>query len=881
MGFLSLLLRLLPSDFRREFGPELLDTAKEHWRQARPSLGPAGRLRFWVREWWSVVRVAARLRLGRDGADSARASALDGLSKDIHHGIRSLIARPGFTIVAVLTLALGVGATTAMFSAVNSVLIRALPYRDAGRVVVVKQTDARDGTVQAGISAANLRDLAEGARTLSHAAIAEEHGLRLLEDGRAFSLRAWLVSEGFMEAIGGQPLLGRSFAPEEFVSGRERVVLLSHGAWQARFGGDPGVLGREMVLDGAAHTVIGVLPPEFRYPSMSEIWGPRPPQPWDDDVRARAQLDAVARLAPGVTVAEAQQELDRLARNLEELHPSANANLGLRVAPLREDLVGDVRSPLLLLLGAVGLVLLIASANVAGLQLARGASRAREYALRGALGASSGRILRLVTVESLLLGGAGCLVGVILAYLGVDLIRALGPDHLPRIDELRIDGTVLGAAVVLGLGSALIAGVAPAVRASRSDLRTVLAESTRGTTGGRRAAGLRDRLVVAEIAVALVLTVGAGLLVRSFDRLMDNELGFEPEGRLAVQVWAYEDNHQPKLDYFRQGVDQIRNVPGVEAVGLTTNLPLANDRSILTRGSTVPFTILDRAPPPTGEEPVAALAAIDGDYAAAMGIALVTGRSFSSLDHNESPPVAMVNEAFARRHFPEGDAIGQRVAPQWRDGDPREIVGVMADVRRAGLESEPEPEMYVPLSQEPSNGLTFVVKTSADPTTLATPVQEALWAADPSQASWATKPMTELLGEWVRQRRFNTVVLLAFAGLALALAGIGVYGLMSFSVEQRVDELGIRRALGGTTGDIMEMVLGRGLKLALVGAALGLVGAFALTRFLRGMLFGIDPLDPITFGAVSLFVVAVAVGSSFGPARRATRVDPMVALRME
>ena len=806
---------------------------------------------------------------------------MDGLWNDVRHSARALVARPGFTLVAVLTLGLGVGATTAMFSAVNAVLIRPLPYQDAHDVVVLKRIDARDGTAMEGVSASNMRDVADASQALSHVSVAEPYSFDLMEDGRAMSLRGWLVSEGFFEAIGGQLQLGRAFLPEEYIQGGASVVILSHQTWQSRLGGDPDIVGRDLVLDGSANTVVGVLPPNFKYPSASEIWAPRPPQPWDENSRVAAYMDGVARLRPGATVAQAQTELDRLATELSQVHPGANANMGLRITPLRQYLFGDVRPPLMLLLGAVGLVLLIAAANVAGLQLARGAGRSKEYALRGALGASSRRILRLVVTEGLLLAVAGGALGIGLAYLAVDLIQALGPSHLPRFDELSIDGPVLAVALMAAVGSALLAGIAPALAASRTDPQRALAEGSRGSSIGPRTGSLRDRLVVVEIAVALVLTIGAGLLVKSFDRLMDEDLGFDPEGKLALQVFSYTDEGDVDVDFFRRAVEEIGALPGVEGVGLTTDLPLADDQSISSIGSPIRFTVDDRAAPTPGDEPVAALSAIDSAYPGVMGIALIAGRTFSNLDHSESPRVVMINEAFARRHFADQDPVGEFITLLGRSNRSREIVGVLADVRAQGFESQPRTEVYVPLTQSPSGSITFVVETAGDPALLTRAVEEAIWAIDPYQAIWASRPMTELLGDWTRQRRFNTALLVAFATLALSLTAIGVYGLMSFSVEQRVNELGIRRALGGHTSDIMGMVLRRGLMLALAGVALGLIAAVGLTRLLRGMLFDVDPFDPLTFAALSVFVVAVAVVAAFLPARRATRIDPMVALRAE
>lgn len=894
MRILRLLLWLLPSDFRREYGLELLHTAEAQWRAEDASSGWPRRIRFWLRQWYATLRASVTLRWGgrligeaewparrRPHHATARPGVMTGMGKDLRHALRSLVARPGFALIALLTLGLGVGATTTMFSAVNTVLLRALPYQDVAEVVVLRQLDTRDGSLQEGVSAANLRDLAMASRTLAQASMAEAHGLRLVTGGRAVSLRSWAVSEGFFAAIGGQTQLGRTFLPDEYARGGDRVVIIGHWTWQSRFGGDPRILGRELILDGAAHTVIGVLPPDFRYPSAAEVWAPRPPQPGDERRRASASSHAIARLATGASVAQAQAELDRIAADLAAAYPDTSANMALRAVPLRQHLLGDVATPLKMLMGAVFLVLMIAAANVTGLQLARGASRTRELALRGALGASSRRLLRLVTFESLLLAGAGALVGIGLAQLGVGLVRTLAPTHIPRIEALRIDGTVLAFAVLAAAGSALVAGIAPALRAIRPDLRTSLDEGSRGSTPGPRASRIRDRLVIAEIALALMLSVGAGLLVRSFDRVLANDIGFEPGHRLAVQVWAYDENHRPQVDFFTHSVEQIATLPGVRSVGLTTSLPLADDQSILSRRRMARF-VLD-AQPDAGESVAqeAQLAAIDAGYPRALGVALRAGRSFGPRDHARSMPVAMVNESFARRYFSDREAVGRQIRLPDIAAPAREIVGVLADVRRRGFESEPQPEIYVALTQAPSAGLTFVIETSGSPAALMRPVQEAMQSVDPSQAIWAARPLTDLVRDGIRQRRFTMVLLLAFASLALLLAAIGIYGLMAYSVAQRTHELGIRRALGGQTADILRLVMRRGVRLALFGIGFGLLGAIALTRLLQGLLFGVGPFDPLTFAMLPLLVLGVAVLATFLPARKASQVDPTVALRVD
>ncbi len=543
--------------------------------------------------------------------------AIERIAVDTRHALRTLLRSPGFTVPAVLTLGLGIGATTAMFSTVNAVVLNELPYSDADRIVVLRQADARNRIPKEGVSAANLRDIAVRARSLSVVAGADgPHGLRLMEEGKAVSLRAWLVSEGFFDALGAAVVLGRGFLPSEFSAGNDKVVVLGHRTWQTRFAGETGVVGRELILDGARHTVVGVLSPDFTYPSSVDVWAPRPPYAADGDFRNLLGMDAVARLNPDVTRSQVQGELDQIAKELARAFPAANADLALLAIPLKQHLVGDVQSPLILLLGAVGLVLLIASANVAGLQLARGVARTREYAVRAALGGGPTRILRLVSIESVLLAASGVLVGIALASVGTDAIRAFAPDGIPRIDEVRVDGRVLGFAVAVALASAVVASASPAARVLRMDLRAALTEGGRGSSDGIRARRVRDHLVIAEIAMAVMLTVGAGLLVRSFERLLQNELGFTPDDKLAVQVWAYDDQHQIPANFFEQTRERIRGLRGVKAVGLTTDSLLADDRSLLARTAAVSVVLNDRENPIAASEIIVVFAGLMIDAAA-------------------------------------------------------------------------------------------------------------------------------------------------------------------------------------------------------------------------------------------------------------------------
>jgi len=882
VGLYRLLLRLLPRAFREEYGDEIARVVAEHWDGVRPHAGPGRRAAFWVHQCAALLRAAVGLRKERRGRDGRR-STMDGILQDLRYARRSLLRRPGFTAVTVLTLGLGIGATTAIYSAVRTVLLRDLPYPNADRVVALFQTDAHSGARTEGVSAANVRDLDAEAERIEAAAVAEPWSLDLLLEGRAETLRTWAVSKGFFEILGTQALHGRTFTPDEYVAGNEKVAVLGHRSWVGRFGGDPGVVGRTLTLNNEAWVVVGVLPADFRFPDRAEAWIPRPPQTWDDANRGANYMTGIALLAPGASHGEAKAELDRLAASLAEAYPRTNASLGMASLALREHMVGDVRTPLLVLLAAVAAVLLIACANVAGLMLARGAHRRREFALRGALGAGVGRLFQHVTAESLLLAGAGCLLGIALTYGGVAAIRALGPDHLPRIDELRVDGPVLAFAVVMGGLSAFLAGVAPSLRLSRPDLLDALGEGARGTLGGRRGTALRSRLVVAEIAGAVVLLIGAGLLVKSFGVLLDENLGFDPRDRLVVQVFAYDyPTPAEQAGFVDETIRRMEAVPGVTGVALTTSVPGANDASVASIEMEIPYVVVDRAPPPDGQEPVASLSMISPDLFEVLDIPLVAGRAFLRSDDAEAPRVIIVNEALARRQFPGGDALDERIVVRYgRNPQPAEIVGVVADVRPLGHESEPRPEMYLPLGQMGSGSLTFVVRTAGNAAALVAPVTEAVWKANPAQSVWGSATLEGLLSDWLKQRRFNLVLLTSFAAVALLLAAVGIYGLVSFSVEQRVGELGVRRALGGRSGDILAMVLREGAALALMGIVLGLAGAALLTRFLKGMLFGVEPTDPGTFAVLSVTVLVVAVVAALLPAVRAVRVDPAVALRSD
>ena len=871
------LVRVLPEAFREEYGEEICRVAEEHWAAVKDSLGPWGRARFWARQTAALIGAAARLRNDENGR-----GGMEGLMQDLGQAARALLKRPGFALVTTVTLGLGIGATTAIFSAVHAVLLRDLPYQDPDRVAVLFQTDLTTGERAAGVSAPNIRDLNEQSRLLGPVSVAEPWSLDLELEGRAETLRTWTVSVGFFEALGSRPFLGRTFLEGEYVEGNDKVVMLSHGSWTHRFGADPTLVGGTVSLDNEPYTVVGVLPATFKFPDGAEAWIPRPPRAWDAQSRASDFLTGVARLAPGASLAEAQSELDGLARALGEAYPETNATTGVQLVPLREHLFGEVRSPLLVIMGAIAFVLLIACANVAGLMLARGAQRRREYAVRGALGASRGRLVRQIGAESMILALAGCVLGVGLTFLGVRLIESLGPDHLPRIDELSVDGTVLIFAAAMAGLSALFAGLLPAWSLSRPDLAGALSDASRGSSVGAEGTRLRRRLVVAEVAAAVVLLVGSGLLLRSFGVLTGRSLGFDPEGRLAVQIFAYDYAPGELTAFVRTVLEEIEGIPGVRRVALGSDVPGATDGTIAKIDIVVPYTVADRPAPPAGQEPNVAIGRASHGYFDVLGIPLVEGRGFEEGDRQETSPVVVVNETFARRTFGERSALGERVIVRFGgDPIPREIVGVVGDVRPLGHASDPRAELYFPLSQVGSGSLTFVVEGEGDPALLATPVTEAIWKGNPSQSVWGVATLDELLADWLRERTFNLVLLTAFAGVALVLAVVGIYGLVSFSVERRLGELGIRRALGGTASHIVGMVLREGAVLAATGTAIGLVGALWLTRFLSGMLYGVEPTDPLTFVGLGAGALVIATLAALLPALRATRVDPVVALRQE
>ncbi len=800
------------------------------------------------------------------------------LWQDLRYGARMLVKNPGFTLIAVMTLALGIGVTTSLFSVVNGVLLRPLPYRDEARLVTLWQSNLKGGVEREETSPANFLDWRERLQSFESIAAIEPFGHTLIGSGEPERFRSWLVTETFFEVLGVAPLYGRSFLPQEFVAGRGNVVVLGYGVWQQRFGGDPQLVGRQLTLNGQPHTVIGIMPFEFQYPQGRELWAPRVTRENDRQIRGATYIKVIGRVKPRHTVGEAQAEMKTIASQLAAEYPQTNANVGAVVVPLREVIVGQARPGLLVLFGAVGFVLLIACANIASLLLARGAQRSRELAIRAALGAGRVRLIRQLLIESVLLAAIGGLGGVLLAYWLIDAIIALSPDNIPRIAQVSLDPVAGGFAAGISLLTALLFGLAPAIQMARADLHASLKDEGRTATGGRSRQRLRNLLVVSEMALALALLAGAGLLIRSFVTLMRVNPGFATERALTLEIQLGRNRTPEQMATFvAQAQEQLSSLPGVQSVGLTTALPFHDNQIVLPKT----FSVANRAVA-SGQQPTAYQIGVTHDYLAALGVPLLRGRALNSFDKADSAPVVLINQTLARRHWPMEDPLGMKITfDSFGQTMNCEIVGVVGDVRPDGLDSEPRPEIYLPYAQAPFGSVTWLVRTTGEPMGLLPAVKEKIREVNPTQTFASIATLEQLLDRTTGARRLNLFLLGSFAALALLLAGIGLYGLISYTTVQRTHEIGIRMALGARGVDVLRLVIVQGMKLALAGVGLGLVASLGLTRLMESLLFGVSATDPLTFAAVSLLLVSVALLACWIPARRAAKVDPMIALRCE
>ena len=803
------------------------------------------------------------------------------LLQDARYGLRTMLKRPGFTLVAALTLGLSIGINTAVFSVVYAALVRPLPFAEPERLFMAAAENKRGGAAEVrGVAPADFVDWRAQSRAFDGMAAYTGGGLTLDSGGLPEVVSGVRVSEDFFRVLGVSPARGRALDAEEFNSAASRSVVLSHRLWVRRFGGDPGVIGKQLTLvGGGSATVVGVMPERFRFPSQAEVWTALPRDSRELLQRSSRYFAVVGRVRGDLTQAQAQEELGGVAARLADAYPQSNADWGVRLVPLRETLVGSqARTALLVLFGAVGFVLLIACANVTNLLLARSAARHKEVAIRAALGATRWRVVRQLLAESVLLTLAGGALGVVLALWGVDALLALVPEDLrfARLDEARVDGGVLAFTAFVSLTTGLLVGLLPGLKVSKPDLNLALKETGRGSSsegGLRRARGL---LVVAEVAVTLVLLIGAGLLLRSFVSLQRTELGFEPRNLLTLTVGAparLYDLDAQRAAYFGKMQERLSALPGVRATAVASSLPLdwMLDFSFWVEGR----------PARPGEEHQAEYLSVSPNYFEVMRIPLVRGRGFTERDAEGAPAVALINETMARRVFPGEDPLGKRVVVEYLERRvPLEIVGVVADVKQKIGEAT-DIQIYDCYLQRPWLSSAFIVRTSGDPAALAPAAQKAVREVDAGRAASGVKTMERLLSESVAQPRFYAQLLTGFACVALLLAAVGVYGVMSYTVTQRTREIGIRMALGARGGDVVRMVVGQGMALALAGVVAGLAAAFALTRLMTSLLYGVSATDAGVFALVPVLLTAVAFLACLVPARRATKVDPMVALRYE
>jgi len=804
---------------------------------------------------------------------------METLFKDIRHGIRGLLRNPGFTAIAVITLALGIGANTAIFSVVNAVLLRPLPFDDPESIVWVWDTQPQLPTAPASVP--DFLDWKEQNSSFAHLA-AYQSGMMFLDTGEGtVDTPMGLVTPETFSLFHVNPILGRTFTEEETLPGRSRVVVLSQSLWQKHFGSDPNVLGRTLQLSGAANTIIGVMPAGFSFPDRAQFWRPLVIDPAKLD-RGPHFLHVLGRLKPGVTLARAQADMSAIAARLARQYPEKIAGHGVKLEPLTTVIVGDIGLALYVLLGAVGFVLLIACANLANLMLARLGARQKEIAVRTALGASRLRIVRQLLIESIVLGVAGGAAGLLLAIWAVSWVVSVSADTIPRVQEISVDPRVAGFTLLVSVATGVLFGLAPALHVSKTDLTDALKESGR-TSAGLRRTRLRSVLVMSEVALSLVLLVGAGLMIRSFAKLNQIDPGFNTERVLSLGVTLlkskYPADEQVGTDY-AQLLERAAAVPGVISVGAITDLPLSGS------STSDSFTIEGRPAIPKEAEPSTEYRVVTPRYFQSMGVPLLAGRDFTDSDTRKSPNVAVINDAFARQHFGAENPLGQRLKLQGQERDPLMIVGVVGNVRDFGLDQLPAPAAYVPYLQDPlsttyQRSMTIVARTNADPGAIAGSVRTALTSVDKDLPVYAIKPMTEYLHDSLARRRFNMILLTVFGGVALVLAAVGIYGVISYGVTQRTHELGIRMALGAQRRDVLKLVIRQAMIVALGGVGIGLLASLALTRLIKSLLFNVGVTDPLTFVAIAALMSMIALIACLIPARRATKVDPLVALRYE
>jgi putative ABC transport system permease protein len=801
--------------------------------------------------------------------------------QDLRYGFRTLLRNPGFCAVAILALALGIGPNTAIFTMVNAVLLKPLPVPAPDRVVMIWGTLLKSGFDQMPVSAADFLDWKRQAHSfdeMSAAFAIPEYGLNVSGAGDPERVPAALASREFLPALGIKPVAGRNFLPEEDRAGGPPAVLISHAFWQRRFHSDPAAIGRTLTVDGVPRTIAGVVPHELGEMVAADLWLPTAINP-NNPERQNHNYGIVARLKPGVTVAQARAEMTVIARRLESAYPATNTGWGITLFPMAEMFTGRIRPVLLVLLGAVGLLLLIACANLANLLLARAATREKEIAIRGALGAGRRRIVRQLLTESLVLALAGGALGLALAAWGVRLMRGVVPGMFPMLQHMRVDVPVLAFTFGISILTGLLFGLVPAWKSSRTDLNTTLKEAAGRSEGAGGSHRIRGFLLASEVALAVLLSVSAGLLLRSFMRVTGVNPGLRTDHILTMNLSLPEvkyDTPIKRAHFYKNLIERLDALPGVRSAGAVMFLPLRV--SLLSfRIGVNSFLIEGRPPVSEDKQPLADFRMATPGYFNTMGITLRQGRLFDQHDDLDAKRVALVNEAMVRKHFPHESPLGKRIVM----GQPLEIVGVVADAKLYGLDAPVEPAIYVPHMQRPSDSMGVVVRTAGDPAAMAPAVRGEILKLDPEQPVSNVRTMETVLADSLMLRRISMLLLTIFATLALTLATVGIYGLTAYSVSRRTHEIGLRVALGASQSQILRLVVGRGLVVSLIGAGIGVAAAFELTRGLAGMLYDVTATDPLVFAGVPLLLVAVSALASYVPARKATRIDPLVALRYE
>jgi predicted permease len=794
------------------------------------------------------------------------------LFQDIRYGLRTLVKQPTFTVAAVLTLALGIGANTAMFSTINAILLRQLPYENPDRLVTVWETDPQKGIDQTTVSAPTFTHWRDGNSVFEQLAVYDIDSLVLSGSGEPERLPSAQVSPNFFSLLGARTIAGRTFAPDENQPGRNRVVILSHSLWQRRFNADQSVVGRTLTLSNAPYTVVGILPPDFQFIDKADLWSPLP----SDDERQNCGschfFTVVGRLKQGVTPGQAQAEMAVLSSRL----PQQEAT-GVKVILLRDYLVAGIRSSLLILLGAVAFVLLIACANVSNLLLARAAMRQKEFSVRTALGATRRRLIRQLLAESVMLALLGGGLGLILAYWCVGAVTPLLPEGVIH-DEIVLDAKVLGFTLLLSLLTGIAFGLIPAFKASKAEFNELLKDSMRGSTGGVRHARTRRLLIISEVALSVILLVGAGLMIKSFLLLQKTSPGFKPDNVLTARVFLNATDYPApyqKAAFFQRVLQEVGTIPGVESAGAVTSLPLGGS------SMSFRFAVEGESASVPGEQRQAQYRAVSPNYFHTMGIPLISGRDFAEGDAADAPGVVIINETMARRLFPDGGALGKRLTITYGKPTPREVVGVVGDVKHLRLDEGPKPEMYVPYSQNPWPFMTLVMRTTVPPSTIVQSVRERIGSVDKNQPVDKILTANQILYEAVAQPRLYALLLGVFAAVAFILSAVGIYGVMSYLVSQRTHEIGVRMSLGARPGDILKLVVRQGMTNVVIGIACGLILSLIVTRVLSSLLYGISATDPITFIEVPLLLALVALLACLLPARRATKIDPLIALRYE